>query len=173
MQDLNPTRFRERLDATLRRYLATALPISPRYPALRAGFRRVLERETLVKGPYVESLPDFEKGATLRDLLEAGLLHAHWSELAEHLLDRPLHRHQERAVRLALEQGTNFVVATGTGSGKTECFLFPIVDRLLRDPQKAAPGVRVLLIYPLNALAPRGKYDPVHLPPPIDPVPSS
>jgi DEAD/DEAH box helicase len=150
---LEPDPVPRAVDATLRRYLATALPISPRYPALRAGFRRVLEREILVKGPYVESLPDFEKGATLRDLLQAGLLHAHWSELDEDLLDRPLHRHQERAVRLALEERANFVVATGTGSGKTECFFFPIVDHLLRDPQKAAPGVRVLLIYPLNALA--------------------
>src|SRR5262249_14029225 len=47
----------------------------------------------------------------------------------------------------------NYLVATGTGSGKTECFLFPIIDRLLRDPNLESPGVRAILIYPLNALA--------------------
>jgi ATP-dependent helicase YprA (DUF1998 family) len=153
MQDLNPTHFRDRLDQTLRRYLATALPISPRYPELRAGFRDLLERETLVKGPYVESLPDFEKGATLRNLLDEGLLNLDWNELDADLLDRRLHRHQERALRLALQDRANFIVATGTGSGKTECFLFPAIDRLLRDPERERAGVRVLLIYPLNALA--------------------
>ena len=153
MQDLNPTHFRDRLDQTLRRYLATALPISPRYPELRAEFGRLLEREILIKGPYVESLPDFEKGGTLRGLLEEGLLHPQWQTLAEEILDRLLHRHQERSLRIALKDRANFVVATGTGSGKTECFMFPAIERLLRDPEKAAPGVRVLLIYPLNALA--------------------
>ena len=153
MQELNPTYFRDRLDETLRRYLATALPISPRYPRLRAEFSRLLERETLVRGPYVESLPDFEKGETLRGLLNEGVLQTSWQRLTPDLLDRPLHRHQERALRLALQDQASFVVATGTGSGKTECFLFPAIDRLLRDPERASPGVRILVIYPLNALA--------------------
>ena len=90
---------------------------------------------------------------TLRGLLEERLLHSQWHTLAEGILDRPLHRHQERSLRFALKDQANFVVATGTGSGKTECFLCPAIERLLRDPERAAPGVRVLLIYPLNALA--------------------
>jgi ATP-dependent helicase YprA (DUF1998 family) len=46
------------------------------------------------------------------------------------------------------------IVATGTGSGKTECFLYRILDALLREPEdeRQKPGVRALLIYPLNAL---------------------
>ncbi|MDQ3010693.1 MAG: DEAD/DEAH box helicase, partial [Acidobacteriota bacterium] len=43
----------------------------------------------------------------------------------------------------------NLVVASGTGSGKTEYFLLPIINDLLSDP---TPGVRALLIYPMNAL---------------------
>jgi ATP-dependent helicase YprA (DUF1998 family) len=140
MQELNPTHFRDRLDETLRRYLATALPISPRYPRLRAEFARLLEREILVRGPYVESLPDFEKGETLRGLLKEGVLQSSWLRLTPDLLDRPLHRPQERALRLALQDQASFVVATGTGSGKTECFLLPGIDRLLRDPERASPG---------------------------------
>lgn len=44
-------------------------------------------------------------------------------------------------------------MATGTGSGKTETFLYPLIDRLLREPNRSAPGVRAILVYPLNALA--------------------
>ena len=46
-------------------------------------------------------------------------------------------------------------MSTGTGSGKTECFLYPLLDTLLKEtePQRREPGVRALLVYPLNALA--------------------
>jgi len=47
------------------------------------------------------------------------------------------------------------VVTTGTGSGKTECFLYPILNILLNesDSKTLSPGVRALLLYPMNALA--------------------
>ncbi len=43
------------------------------------------------------------------------------------------------------------MVATGTGSGKTECFLFPILD-YCRE-RAGAPGIKAILVYPMNALA--------------------
>ena len=45
------------------------------------------------------------------------------------LIDRPLYVHQERAVRATHIDGRNVVVATGTASGKTESFLYPIETR--------------------------------------------
>ncbi|MGI2027375.1 DEAD/DEAH box helicase [Endozoicomonas acroporae] len=42
------------------------------------------------------------------------------------------------------------MVATGTGSGKTECFLFPLLDHCQRNP---GPGIKAIVIYPMNALA--------------------
>jgi len=42
-------------------------------------------------------------------------------------------------------------VATGTGSGKTECFLYPILDHCYQH--RGEPGVKAILIYPMNALA--------------------
>ena len=54
------------------------------------------------------------------------------------------------AVRPLLEATEHLVVATGTGSGKTECFLLPVLDDVLRNPHS---GVRAILIYPMNALA--------------------
>ena len=60
------------------------------------------------------------------------------------------YRHQRTAFdRLALGKST--VVATGTGSGKTECFLYPIFDHC--RAQVGNPCVKAILIYPMNALA--------------------
>jgi ATP-dependent helicase YprA (DUF1998 family) len=45
------------------------------------------------------------------------------------------------------------IVTTGTGSGKTEAFLFPILDHCRRQRANGVPGVKALLLYPMNALA--------------------
>lgn len=64
------------------------------------------------------------------------------------------YRHQWEAIKVARE-GKSIVVSAGTGSGKTECFLIPILDDLVREAlAKRGPllGLRSMLVYPLNAL---------------------
>lgn len=155
MADSNPIALVDELKQTLERYIPTTLPISRRYPRLREEFQKLVKQQPLVKGPFVEALPDFEKGAPLRALLRThgGYLHDRLSALDAGLLDRPLHRHQEAALSTACRDRQSLLVATGTGSGKTESFLFPLAHKLLDDPEPDAPGVRALLIYPMNALA--------------------
>jgi Lhr-like helicase len=60
-----------------------------------------------------------------------------------------LHAHQEAAIE-AIREGRDTIVATGTGSGKTEAFLVPILDYCLKHPE---PGLKAIIIYPMNALA--------------------
>lgn len=66
------------------------------------------------------------------------------------------YRHQLEAWKLlAQEQPQSVIVTSGTGSGKTECFMVPILDQLAREADSCkAPieGVRALFLYPLNAL---------------------
>lgn len=155
--DIDPIRLRDRLHDTLARYLATAVPISrTRAPELaREVQTKIAEEDSLVKGPYVESLPDFEKGGSLASLVDSGLFSSHWQVLESANPDvyhRSFHRHQDTAIRRVAD-GRNAIVATGTGSGKTECFLYPIIDRLLHSGDLGTPGVRAILVYPLNALA--------------------
>lgn len=60
--------------------------------------------------------------------------------------------HQEQAWRRLRSDGDfrSTLVAAGTGSGKTECFMFPLLDHCLRHPE---PGIKAIVIYPMNALA--------------------
>src|SRR5262249_24343162 len=61
-----------------------------------------------------------------------------------------LHRHQAEALAAA-KRGENYIVSTGTGSGKSLTYLVPIFDAILRDePQRHS--VRALIVYPMNAL---------------------
>ncbi len=155
MQQLNPFNVTNKIRESYVRYLKTLYPISD--PELRKQFEETLSKEEkFVKGPYLEATPPYRLGKTLRELIEEGLLSPLFAELdSEELpLDRPLYRHQEEAIRKVI-QGRNLIVATGTGSGKTEAFLIPILHHLLEEKRHGTlcPGVRVLLLYPMNALA--------------------
>lgn len=62
------------------------------------------------------------------------------------------YQHQTDAfVRLSGDTMRSTLVATGTGSGKTESYLWPILDHCRRN--KGKPGIKAILIYPMNALA--------------------
>lgn len=155
MTELDPIRFRDDLGATLARYISTAAAVSSaRAPRLSRAVADACARSALVRGPFVESLPDFEKGGSIEELVANGALHGAWSALSESeegrsLWRRRLHLHQSAAIG----RDENYLVATGTGSGKTESFLFPLIDDLLRQGELERPGVRTILVYPLNALA--------------------
>ena len=124
---------------------------------LRASFREALEREgELIKGPFDEPALDFEMSASAADISRE-----FFGDSAESLIPAlkatpTLYAHQEDAIRKVFGQDRNIVVATGTASGKTECFLYPILFDLYRQHLNGAlsePGVRAMIIYPMNALA--------------------
>lgn len=64
-----------------------------------------------------------------------------------------LFRHQEQSVHKA-QANRNYIVTTGTGSGKSLCFFVPIIDRVLKARRAGEPRrTRAIVIYPMNALA--------------------
>ena len=79
--------------------------------------------------------------------------------------DRPLdwdpglapYQHQEDAYRRLTTKGGHHpeptIVTTGTGSGKTESFLHPVLDHVLRARAQGITGIKALILYPMNALA--------------------
>lgn len=143
------------ITSTYRRYLRSLLAV--RDPKMGAALTHAIDTSPLLdKGPFLEATPPYAPRATLQDLIDEGVLSSGFADLASDAmpLDRPLYAHQESSVR-KVGAGRNVVVATGTGSGKTESFLLPILDSLVREREAGTlgPGVRALLLYPMNALA--------------------
>lgn len=142
--------------SSYQRYLRSLLPV--RDARLAAALdHEITHSGLLVKGPLLEATPPYQPGATLDDLIGEGVLSPAFSKLGSKdlPLSRSLHSHQEAAIR-KVAAGRNIVVATGTGSGKTESFLLPILDALSAEYGREGalrPGVRALLLYPMNALA--------------------
>ena len=143
---LNPIDAAEQPRQNLIRYLLTAYPL--RDPHLRYGFRQLLEAPgNISQYPYLEGAQPYQPASTIKALVAQGVLHPEMVKLFNPT--RPLYQHQEQAIRTVVEQQENIVVATGTGSGKTECFLIPMMDHLLKQP---GHGVQALILYPMNAL---------------------
>ncbi|HRY44500.1 MAG TPA: DEAD/DEAH box helicase [Thermoanaerobaculia bacterium] len=150
---LNPISFTEKVVSSFLRYQLTAYRFAD--SRLHAQMRELLSLEKtratpLLKGPYVSVSRGFRAGATLAELAAEGVVHPALAGLAPF---PSVWAHQEAAIR-AIRSGRTTVVSTGTGSGKTEAFLYPIISRCLelRDAG-AAPGIVAVLVYPMNALA--------------------
>ncbi len=149
---LNPIAFIERVNREFLDYQFTAFPITD--PELAAQAKATLRqpggKSPLFQGPYVSLSRAFRQGANLRDLAREGVVHPALPGLTNH---PQLFAHQEAALRAILDD-RHALIATGTGSGKTEAFLYPILDHCLRLRDAGAPdGVTALLVYPMNALA--------------------
>ena len=121
----------------------------------RESFKNALSSGSLSKGPFLEGTPIFKGGSTAKKLFNE-LLSVTIDEAMIQALhgNRNLYSHQEKAIRCS-HSGQNFLVATGTGSGKTESFLYPIILSLYDEYLKGTltSGVRALILYPMNALA--------------------
>ncbi|RFZ30125.1 ATP-dependent RNA helicase RhlE [Mycobacterium marinum] len=152
---LEPLETAKQIEGSYKRYLKTLL--APRDEQLAAAFDAEIDATTmLTKGPILEMTPPYETGATCRQLIDQEVLHQDFVRVdgQPFSIDQPLYVHQESAIRKFVA-GRNLVVSTGTGSGKTESFLVPIVNSLLEESARGTlgPGVRALLLYPMNALA--------------------
>ena len=135
-----------------KRYLSTIFQISDK--DYESQFEKALsEKEILSKGPYLDAVDAFKKGKSLFELINEGIVSKNMEKL-NFPMDRPLYLHQEQAI-CKVQDKKNIVVSTGTGSGKTESFLLPVLSELSEELEKGilCPGVRALLIYPMNALA--------------------
>ena len=122
-------------------------------PNLRSQFEvHLSSADVVVRGPYVTLARDFALGPTLKELVDRGEADASLLGAAWPFGDRPLYEHQRRANEVG-RAGRSFVVTTGTGSGKTEAFLLPVLNGILQRKRDGMSGVQAILLYPMNALA--------------------
>ena len=116
----------------------------PSDPLFAGVMQRFTEDESRwMKGPYVQVGLPFRTGTGGKGFF------------GTFQMSHPGYVHQEMAwQRLASNRAAaSALVATGTGSGKTECFLYPLLDHAARATKAGGSGITALVIYPMNALA--------------------
>ena len=152
---MNPRETTEKIRTDYENYLCSILTV--RDAEITRKAHASVHTDRFVKGPYLETTLPFVNGKSLKELVDEGLLSQEFAHVggALHYDDWKLRCHQEIALRKCVQEGRNIIVSTGTGSGKTECYLYPILDSLLKEKEKGTlgPGVRALLLFPMNALA--------------------
>lgn len=154
---LDPVKASKNIIDKYLRYIETTFYISDKQ--YMDQFKKQLSHiDNFAKGPFLDFSDSFELGNSIDDLIEDGVLNPEFRELYiednRSILLRKLYRHQELSIRKA-KSDDNIVVTTGTGSGKTESFLIPIINYLMdqKEQNQLTDGVRALIIYPMNALA--------------------
>ena len=151
---MDPANLAKQVEGRYKRYLETTFYFKD--PDLRKSFQEALCSGHLSKGPYLEATPVFKRGRRTQEIFRELLTEAPDEGFLKAVLgDRPLYLHQEEAIWKVFGEEHNVIVATGTGSGKTEAFLYPLLLHLYREFQagQLGPGVRALILYPMNALA--------------------
>lgn len=120
---------------------------------LRDALREALDRpQFLAQESFFQAHRPFKSGGAWKSLgLDAKL--AEQMEARSRSKDAFLH--QDASVRHLLSpDATPLVVTTGTGSGKTECFLLPVLQNAIEDAAAfKKDGLTAILVYPMNALA--------------------
>jgi len=134
-----PSVLSQHVEQGIKDFLRSTFPVTT--PFFSTIFERLLnEPGNVFKGPYLDIQLPFQQG-------KGGI--GYFPDLP---MQFPPYLHQERSFdRLSGPNPQATIVATGTGSGKTECFLYPILDYCYKHRGEA--GIKAILIYPMNALA--------------------
>ncbi len=126
-------------------------------PRIESKVKTSLEEGLLWPEPLIQLNPSFEPGKWIDELVKEGVLAQECSKIFRKKPQADvdngplrLHKHQEEALRTA-RTGANYVLTTGTGSGKSLAYIVPIVDHIVRNG--SGKGVQAIVIYPMNALA--------------------
>ncbi len=146
----------------LKDYIEATYHIS--HPILVEQRKQLLEEPgAIYQAPFLESTPRYKAGQALADLQihdaakQLLLAMAEPTESRGPLIHDPPYRHQAAAIEATVSDGMSLALTTGTGSGKTESFLLPILSKLAiesatRPESFVQPSVRAVLLYPMNAL---------------------
>ena len=138
------------IDHEYRKYLEATLSIDDQ--ELNNKFKEKLKATELLKGPFISFNLPFETSLSINEAIEQGILSKEFRNFSSVSLDRKLYRHQLDAIQ-QINKGHSVVVTTGTGSGKTESFLYPVLNQILIDIENnQSKGIKAIFLYPMNAL---------------------
>jgi hypothetical protein len=135
-----PSILAKQLREGLADYILAAFPMTT--PAFKDSIPQLLAtKDAVFHEPYVGVRLPFRVAEEMPEDFFTSL----------HLKYKPYVHQQKAFERLTGDDGLSTLIATGTGSGKTECFLYPILEYCYKH--RSEKGVKALIIYPMNALA--------------------
>lgn len=148
--------FRDGLIDDYNKYVTSFINIKDEQ--IKRHVEEKLKSGVLWPEPLIQLNPSFEPGKWIDDLVSEGVLHEECSRIFRVKKDQTdnegrrlrLHKHQLDAV-LTASKGHNYVLTTGTGSGKSLSYIIPIVNHVLK--QGSGRGIQAVVVYPMNALA--------------------
>ncbi len=160
---MDPIRASKDIESVLCDYIRRALPVERADPSMTPLLDELFTEHRLLLPQYLEMLPDYKRGPSLQDLVDADTIHQETADIFAAALagDKGatrsfrLYEHQANAIRAVAKLDQNLIVCSGTGSGKTECFLIPLIEHLVRMKASgtlATAGVQAMILYPTNAL---------------------
>lgn len=152
---MNVFELRDKLISDYRSYVKGFIKIKD--PAIKNLVESEMDSGLLWPDPLIQLSPSFAPGGSIDDLVNDGILHPQCCEIFRIGKDEDnpgtqmrLHRHQRDAIQRAA-QDDNYVLTTGTGSGKSLAYIIPIVNYILKTG--SGKGIKAIIIYPMNALA--------------------
>ena len=118
-----------------------------------------LDNGLLWPDPLVQINPNYESGGSVDELIEKGILHNLCGKIFRRGKSKSddfgkplnLHKHQTEAI-ITAQKGENYILTTGTGSGKSLSYIIPIVDYCLKHSDQKG-RIKAIIVYPMNALA--------------------
>lgn len=125
-------------------YIRSFITISD--PEIKKVVDAELSTGKLWSEPLLQFNPAFRAAGNVADLASSGVIHR---EVGDIFTGYSLYQHQLEAIRLGTA-GKDFVVTSGTGSGKSLTYIGTIFSHLLNNP--GCKGVVAVVVYPLNAL---------------------
>ena len=104
--------------------------------------------DKLFPDPLIQFNPSFKQEGSIEGLIENGIL---VSEIKDVFRGYKLYKHQVDAIKLGSE-GNDFIVTSGTGSGKSLTYIGTIFNYLFKNKIKLGSGIQAIIVYPMNAL---------------------
>lgn len=126
-------------------YIESFINIKDDY--IKQAVSDAIAKGKLWKEPLIQFNPAFDTSESIIDLIREKVIHP---DLQNVFKGYPLYAHQVQALRLGAE-GKDFIVTSGTGSGKSLTFIGTIFN-FLAGNSSLPKGVKAIIVYPMNAL---------------------
>jgi superfamily II DNA or RNA helicase len=143
---MNILHFHKRLIENYKSYIQSFLNIKD--PKILKFVDEEIHNNKLWPEPLVQFNPTFEKGIVLKDLINETKLN---NELNIIFSGYQLYKHQEEAIKLGTG-GKEFIVTSGTGSGKSLTYIATIFNYILNNQDSVVEKTQSVIVYPMNAL---------------------